>query len=58
VSENKVERFALGVVIDGKTYCPPGWIWLLAIALATGNEKTGEEAKEAYRRWQSDYYEI
>lgn len=27
------ERFAPGVVIDGRTVYPPGWMWVFALAL-------------------------
>lgn len=29
-----MERFAPGVMIDGERYEPPGWMWILAFALA------------------------
>ena len=29
-----VESFAPSVIVDGKAYTPPGWMWVLSFALA------------------------
>ncbi len=52
------ESFAPSVVIDGRTVEPPGWMWVLAFALAgcgwAIKECESESFKEQLRDWIRD----